>query len=68
MTDPKIDPEDEINQQRKAEHEDAQEEKGAVGAVEGVVDTLVRPFTREKLTPEEAEEQAEEIDREERGS
>jgi hypothetical protein len=71
MTDPKIDPidpEDEINQQRKAEHEEAQEDKGAVGAAEGVMDALVRPFTRDKLTEEEAKAQAEETDREERPS
>jgi hypothetical protein len=68
MTDPKIEPVDEKNQQRKAEHEAAQQDDSVVGAVEETVGALVRPLTRDRLTEEEAAAQAEETDREERES
>ncbi|MFL5759174.1 MAG: hypothetical protein ACJ789_05510 [Thermomicrobiales bacterium] len=66
MTDPQIDPLDEENQQEKAEHEAAKRSSSPLGAFEVAADAITRPFAREKLTEEEAEEVAEETDKEER--
>jgi hypothetical protein len=68
MTDPKIDPEDEMNQQRKAVNEDLQRDDSVIGAVENAADVIVRPFTRDRLTEEEIAEQRAETDAEERPS
>jgi hypothetical protein len=68
MTDPKIDPVDDENQQRKAEHEAKERDVSPVGVIEDAVGSIVRPLTKERLTAEEIEEQREEIDKEERFS
>jgi hypothetical protein len=61
-----IDPEDEINQQRKAEHKAEKDDGGIVGTVEDVADTLVRPLINRPDDPEDVEERREENDREQR--
>jgi hypothetical protein len=67
MSDPTIDPVEEANQQRKAEHEaDDDEESPVVNTLEEAVEPLVRPFAQERLTEEEVEMQREETDAEER--
>jgi hypothetical protein len=68
MTDPKIEPMDEENQQRKAEHEAEAHDDSPLGVVEDAANAIVRPFTRDRLTEEEAEAQREETDKEERSS
>jgi hypothetical protein len=68
MTDSKIDPVDDENQQRKAEHEAKERDDSPIEVIEDAVGTIVRPLTKERLTAEEAEEQREETDKEERSS
>jgi hypothetical protein len=61
-----IDPEDEINQQRKAEHKAERDDGGIVDTVEDVADSLVRPLFNRRPDEEDLEERREENDREQR--
>jgi len=53
-----IDPKDEINQQRKAEHEARHDdEPGVVGTVDDAVGSILRPFAPDQPDDDEAERQ-----------
>ncbi|CAN5545650.1 hypothetical protein BH09CHL1_BH09CHL1_37300 [soil metagenome] len=57
---------EELNAQRKAEHEAASTDRSLVGAVEGTVDRLLQPLISRPVDPEDLEEQREENDEEQR--
>lgn len=57
---------EELNAQRKAEHEAAEADRSLVGAVEGTVDRLLKPLVDQPADPEDLEEQREENDEEQR--
>lgn len=61
-----IDRIEELNAQRKAEHEAAEKDHSLVGAVEGTVDRLIRPLIDRPADPDDLEQQREENDEEQR--
>jgi len=58
--------EEELNEQRKAEREAAEEDNSVVGAVSKTADMLMKPLINRPADPEDLEEQREENDREQR--
>ena len=57
-------PDEAANNERKIK---PNEDEGPVDSISDAIGTLVRPFTRERVSSEQVEEKREEIDREERG-
>jgi ABC-type nitrate/sulfonate/bicarbonate transport system substrate-binding protein len=57
---------EELNAQRKAEHEAAGSDRSLVGAVESTVDRLLQPLINRPADAEDLEEQREENDEEQR--
>lgn len=58
--------EEELNEQRKAEHDAAEQGDSVVDAVSRTADALLKPLVQRPVDPEDLEEQREENDREQR--
>jgi hypothetical protein len=68
VTDRNFEPLDDKDEELEAEHEAEKADDSPIGILEEAIDEVIGPLTKERPTPEEAEEIREETDKEERSS